>query len=67
MPRGSMITSEREPPVVKGNPRPKADIMCLANLEQFVDVKIKSGHGLSGVQTGYSPAPYAAANERRRS
>ncbi|MGF6400397.1 hypothetical protein ABH905_004063 [Pseudomonas frederiksbergensis] len=67
MPRGSMITSEREPPVVKGNPRPKADIMCLANLEQFTDVKIKSGHGLPGVQTGYSPAPYAAANERRRS
>jgi hypothetical protein len=52
-------------PVVKGRFRPK-DIKCLANPEQSTDVEIKFSHGLSGVQTGYSRAPYAAANVRLR-
>jgi hypothetical protein len=45
--------------VAKGRKRPKANIMRIANPEQFTDVEIKSGHGLSRVQTGYSRAPYA--------
>lgn len=61
-----MAASGRFLSVAKGSNRPKADIVCLANPEQFTDVEIKSGHGLSGVQAGNSRAPYAAANVRLR-